>query len=180
MRKLLYFLFVPFFCFADWMSDQIQEDLKPFQTNGVNINTLKQFFQDASLDDLLMYIKVYQGRVYSHSPAAVVRTEMQARLKGVHEFFNALAHNYKLPNVELIVTLHDAWGSNPNIPIFTFGKNKNSTSVLIPDFEALLGCDHLFTACDSGAKEHPWNTKKENDYSGEAQPPVGVIKSITI
>lgn len=161
MRKYILFLFLPFFCFADWMQDQIQEDLKPFLAKRINSSNLKQFFQSASLDDLLMYVTIYQGRVYSYSPASIVHTEMQARLKSVHEFFNTLANHYKLPNVELIITLHDAWGSNPNIPIFTFGKNKHSTCVLLPDFEAMLGCEELFNKCEQASSLHPWNTKKE-------------------
>jgi protein glucosyltransferase len=143
------------------MSEQIQEDLAPFSNSQVCSAQPKQFVQEASPDDLLVYIKIHGGRVYSYSPAAIVHTGIESRLKSVHEFFQTLAKDYKIPNVDFVLTLHDALTSNSSTPIFAFAKSKNSTAILLPDFEALIGCDELFKICDNASQAHPWKAKKE-------------------
>jgi protein glucosyltransferase len=146
------------------MLDQIQEDLAPFKKNGVNSYLLKQFVQQASSHHLLVHIRIYQGKVFSYSPAAVIHTDIESRLNSVHQFFQVLAKDYKLPNVEFVLTLHDGISTkemDSSLPLFTFAKNKYSPVILIPDFEALLGCNELLKICDNASVAYPWKMKKK-------------------
>ena len=169
MRTLILFLsylLIPVFCSADWMLDQIQEDLKPFKKNGVNGSHLKQFVQQASSHNLLVHIKIRKGKVFSYSPAAVIHTEIESRLNIVHQFFKALAKDYKIPNIDFVVTLHDGVSFNgedfnADLPLFSFAKNKQCPSILMPDFEALSECNENLKICEEASKAYPWKTKKE-------------------
>ncbi len=160
------FLFVvcalfPYIGSADWMLDQIQEDLAPFKEQQISKASLQEFFQHASHDNLLVYVRIYKGKACSYSPGVIVNQGLQSRLDSVHQFFTELTKNYQIPDIHFIVALHDAESSFSSIPIFTFAKPKGSSAILIPDFEALTDNDKLIDMCEAASLKYPWRTKKE-------------------
>lgn len=63
-----------------------------------------------------------------------------------------------LPNIKIMITQADYFDCD--LPLLTFAKNKNSQSILFPDFEAIAGYEKLSAQVISECLKKDWKYKK--------------------
>ncbi len=147
-----------------WMLEQIQEDLSPFVEAGIRIEDLDkqmQLQEDLHLGLQLVRYKIANREVYvAGFPNS--HPDYHARVLPVARFLQNLASLVDLPDVEFIMTTHDALDGQQLVsPVFAFAKNtKNAPKVvLMPDFEALLGYGKELGEVQRGNSAFPWENK---------------------
>lgn len=144
-----------------WAIEQIQEDLSSFLEAGVTHEML----------DATMQLNENQGRGLLFARFQVVNNEIfvlgnvqdwvKVRLAAITNALRALASVVQLPNLDFIVTLHDALDRDdlPS-PIFGFAKDYNLKKlILIPDFEALSDRAPILAEVKQGERQYPWEQK---------------------
>ncbi|MFI5334151.1 MAG: glycosyl transferase family 90 [Chlamydiales bacterium] len=148
-----------------WAIEQIREDLKSFAKQGVRKELLDQvmardtgelFFVRYQIkgEEVLM---INQGKL---SPVAASRALL------IQEALRSLAKCTPLPEVDFVLTVHDALmaGDFPG-PVFAFAKDGlNSRGILFPDAEALGGNLKELEEVRQGSKKFPWDKKIAKGY----------------
>ncbi len=147
-----------------WMLEQINKDLALFYASGVSTDGLDQLMLQDSANGsprLLERVRILNNQVEmthhsSTHPAASPRVGI------VVGAINKLAQGLKLPDVDFIITMHDAFDNQElSVPVFAFAKNPNYSPmiILIPDFEALGGRDETIRKVHEANARYPWSLK---------------------
>ncbi|MEN9343682.1 MAG: protein O-glucosyltransferase 2 [Chlamydiota bacterium] len=163
MRFVFLFLFLHLGLFADWMTDQIEEDLLPHRGKVWSREELAQELRSQrGIANGLILVEISGGRVHIEA----LSDACASRLSAVSSFLNHLSQNHALPDTAFLLSLHDSVESEGvfakqlgEIPVFTFAKRKGALSILIPDFEALLPMEGLIADCSRFSKLNPWKKK---------------------
>lgn len=165
MGKFFLFLIcclAPWFSHANWVCDQIKEDLAPFAASGISKAALCSLAQRLPWDHQLVFIKIRKDQV-SFSlcvPESKIHPWAKTRLDITKQFFRKLARRYVLPDIDFLLSLHDSFEEDFGLPILSFAKQRTSShTVLFPDFEALSHSDALIRCCDKASASHPWHSK---------------------
>jgi hypothetical protein len=150
-----------------WMMEQIESDLAPFREKGITSGMLDGFWNSDgnSKDKLLVRFKIVNGNISITNRTVEKEVVRLQAVKGAFDRLNAIK---QLPDLDLIITLHDDYsrGFVENVcPVLAFAKNKNSVGgVLIPDFEALNGYDRLTANILAGNAQYPWEMKVKRAF----------------
>ncbi len=147
-----------------WMLEQINEDLTSFYESGVSTGGLDRLMLLDTANGsprLLERVRVLNNQVEmthhsSTHPAASPRIGI---LVGA---IKKLAQGLTLPDVDFIITMHDALDNQElSVPVFAFAKKPNLSPkiILIPDFESLGGREALIREVHKANAEHPWFSK---------------------
>ncbi len=148
---------------TSWMIDQIREDLAPFEAEKIKRSLIYATMQKMPPHEGFLHIKIQKGTVSSSSEEYFPVSD-QIRARHIQRFFHSLAKKYRLPDVELLICVKDAYDDQIPIPVpvCVFAKKTSSTrKVLIPDFEALTSkVNKRLSLYTKAAQEHPWSSKK--------------------
>ena len=146
------------------MKKQINQDLSPFTKSGVTKEDLDELMQDQQRKGnplfLVRYTICNQQISVFHLPTD--HPGVLGRLSLVNAAFSKLIESTPLPDLDFVVSMLDSLdGIHSKIPIFAFANDPTyfSNSVLIPDFEALTGNEHLLRAVQQGKELYPWESK---------------------
>ncbi|MBM3197984.1 MAG: hypothetical protein FJZ58_01855 [Chlamydiae bacterium] len=143
----------------DWMIEQIQEDLAPFIEQGISRTALDQYMQKEADPLMLAKITIKDHVLSIDYPRkdGLSADRAQAVMRGLQ-----LVHEqYSLPDMEFIVSMHDALNHSSPVPIFVFAKERSQQGlILFPDFESLGGSgNQLMQQTQQANKKSPWKTK---------------------
>lgn len=144
-----------------WAKEQIQEDLASFIKTGVTSDMLDGTMelnkgQERGL--LFVRFKIVKGELIV---AENISEGDKGRLTAVTSALKDLLKVTPLPDLDFIVTLHDALDREdlPS-PVLVFAKHKNSKKVvLIPDFEALSDKQTVLSEVRQAEEKYPWSQK---------------------
>ena len=148
-----------------WLNEQIQSDLSPFRESGITSQMLDTCFQRAQIyeqlgmDLALARYVIKKNRVQLvHIPQ---KWQQDKRLESMTAALKTLCCYIDVPDVDLIITLHDALdGVDLGGPVCAFAKNIHSDHiVLIPDFEALTGNFVFLKEVKQGKEKYSWDQK---------------------
>lgn len=145
-----------------WMQKQIQRDLEPFRDKRISSELLDKILEEIgdTRSHLLVRFTVIDGNL---TTTCSIPEKDFLRLQGVKNAIEKLNSIKKLPNLDLIVTLHDSYSGQ--YPFLAFAKNKYAEgSILIPDFEALIGYQQLTTNIFSANSQYPWDVKLKRAF----------------
>ncbi len=196
MKKLLFgFSFFLIFWIADlgsslqnlsdiskspnWMDESINKELKNIPNSSIKgMDIDKTLFFSVNQKKLGFSYLILKISISNNIPEFFTDSEETLNLtRGLilKDFFCKLCQKYKLPDLELLFSLHDAFDFLPQdltnekaeylkIPIFVFAKNKRSINrILFPDFEAFDN-NQLILNCNKAAKKFSWKSKKEKVF----------------
>lgn len=140
-----------------WMIEQIQNDLDPFQEE------LSQKFLDSLFsieDQRFVRVRVENGNLTIEKSADADRNtitvpdEIIPHIQGLHCL-------KPLPDVDFIFTAHDGLPCHLKWPVFTISKCKQSRGlILFPDWYSLRGLEPEKSLVLEGNQLYPWETKK--------------------
>lgn len=170
MSKCVLFLIcclAPLFSHANWVTDQIREDLSPFEAEGIDRTAVCNLGKQLPWEHQLVLIRIRKDQV-SFSlciEESIIHPWTKTRLDIVKQFFKKLVRRYLLPDIDFLLSLHDSFEEDFNVPIFSFAKNRASShTVLFPDFEALSDPNSLIRQCDLASMSHPWHLKQDKIF----------------
>lgn len=165
MRSALFFLFISwgFANPAQWMIDQIQEDLAP---HSMHVKELKRGFDHLSQAGYQgLYCKIEEGR-FSIEKKALHADPFRDRR--IQKYFAALCKTYTLPDTQFIILTDDGINCDLEVPVFAFAKKQQTNAILIPDFEMLWEVlepkRDWIQLCRKYAEEWPWDLKIEKAF----------------
>lgn len=137
-----------------WMREQIHHDLQPF-TVQLSRQNLDRLFADEKL--ACIRVRVVGGVMTIEKKG---NTEKHSARNNYDPHFFKLHELVPLPNLDLLVTLHDHLGSQPDLPIFVLAKSTQVRGcILIPDWFALAGYEPDKTLVIRGNDKYPWEKK---------------------
>ena len=168
-----------FFCqpnVPEWMMSQIGEDLSSYQ-EGISSQSIDlamkdyaEFSPNNSLE--LARCRIRNGEVFVIGPCSFKMT--QFRFDAVCQALRSLSCLTFLPDADFLICVGDSLHEQGsllfkkyNVPVFTFAKSeKDSTSILIPDCEALLeSCyEKVLSDTSEGRRSFPWSRKEEKMF----------------
>jgi len=139
-----------------WMREQIEQDLKPF-THQLSKRNLDAIFADET--HMCVRIRVVNGQMtIEKSPKA----KEHGAAKSYDAHFLKIHELITLPDLDILVTLHDHLGEMEGQPIFVLSKsNRVEGSILIPDWFALEGYETDKSLVLKGCAKYPWEKKKD-------------------
>jgi hypothetical protein len=139
-----------------WMREQIEQDLKPF-THQLSKTNLDALFADEN--HMCIRIRVVDGQmIIEKSPNTkehIVVVNYDPHFFKIHELI-------PLPDLDILVSLHDHLGEATGLPIFILSKsNRVEGSILLPDWFALAGYETDKSLVLKGCTKYPWEKKKD-------------------
>lgn len=139
-----------------WMVDQIQEDLEPFD-NELSCAALDQLFAEQGDNVHLTRVQIRNGQIqYQYSSNSRTHCVTPWITEGL-EKLNAMV---SLPDIDFVFTSADTINSNElNWPIFAESKNGPIPGILFPDRWALKGYIPEKTDVLAGNTIYPWEQK---------------------
>ena len=142
--------------FPQWAQDQIQEDFLAFRGGQFSKSDLDNFFLQNAESLRLLRITVKNRRL-SYS---IEESFKDLRFWNVIYAVKKLYEISDLPDIDVLISLHDSLDTELSLPVCVFAKNKHlKTQPLIPDFEALGGYEGLRKEVEKGLSKYPWNKK---------------------
>jgi len=131
---------------SDWMIRQINKDLSRFANQKkMSQKKIIQIADNPAYDaDLFIHFTIRKNKVsMSHhiSPSHMLAKDcLFPRLYSIKNSLQQILKKYPLPDMDFIVSIHDALVSSYDVPIFVMAKiERFDNQILIPDFEALRG-----------------------------------------
>ncbi len=149
-----------------WVQKQIEEDFTPIPQHSIATDDLySAFLKIGSQDGQALYCRIYNNRVHWE---ATPRKD-NWRNPHIFRYFETLAWNYRLPDVEFILMTGDGCEGLSTTPIFTFSRYGPGRNVfLFPDFEMLWEImdpnKNWLSQCNTFSATHPWETKKAQAF----------------
>lgn len=147
-----------------WMMEQIQYDLSPFADSGIKQSDLDDLMQSQEKNCnsyFLVRYKILNQQINAiHYPTD--HPGVLSRINMVTAALTKLTSIVQLPDIDFIITMLDSLdGTHLSVPVFAFANDPNCSSkiVLIPDFEALTGNEHLLYQVKIGNALYPWKSK---------------------
>lgn len=148
-----------------WMVEQIDKDLKPFQEKGISMEKLDPRFRGQRIEDLNVVRFTVSNR---HLSFAVNNKTLDRRqFRQILAFFTKLNDLVPLPDVDFMVSMEDGFSEDLglNYPLMVYAKAKSADGLLlIPDFKALVGYNTLRQRMTEGGKKYPWDKKKPQAF----------------
>ena len=157
----------------EWMLEQVQQDLEPFQEKGVTKEALLATPQRLAHSPRTFLCKVFEGQVeffLCRDLQPVVSDAMfsqsdRFRFKAINYAITHLSKYYGLSDMEFIISLEDSVDEEYPAPVMTFAKNKNvKSSVLFPDYEAIWGYKSFIKEVARGNALYPSHKKVDKAF----------------
>lgn len=151
------------------MLEQIHADLAPLKAAEIKRPALDQFvreYRNKNEGWLLVRVIIRSNHITIQNLNLPTINDIiglrQMRLEWMRLAFHRLAQTVALPNADLILSLNDCDDTVFPVPIFGFAKNPQVgiKTILIPDFEALVGNEHFLQAVHSGNERYSWSQKR--------------------
>lgn len=151
-----------------WMIQQINEDLSRFANQKVSREKIKQIADDSANDGcLFVHFKIRKNQVtITHHISAthfLAKDCLFPRINAIKNSLSQVVKKYPLPDMDFIVSIHDALQVAYDIPLFVMAKiDRFDNQILIPDFEALRGRYQVLESQDitQDSSIPPWNQRK--------------------
>lgn len=170
---------------ADWILDQISEDLKNFKNSVVLKKNLEKATNNHNFK--LAKINITNGKLsVTHKGNDIDPNCL--RLPIIIQAIENILKYSQLPNLDFIITVSDGFTGNSdqfNCPIFAFSKNKilDRNTVLFPDIDSLHWNQLLINEVKSGIQKYPWNKKIGKAFwrgtASEAYYTINTMKNFT-
>lgn len=146
----------------EWMSEQIQQDLAPFQKQ-LSQKYLDQLF--AKDEFLQVRVRVKNGNISIEKSRSA---EKHGAADSIIPHFMGLHHVMPLPDMDFIFSAADGIGCHPKgpaYPILTISKCRQDAGViLMPDWFALNGYEPDKAKVLEGNRAYPWPKKIEKIF----------------
>lgn len=146
-----------------WMKEQIAEDLALYTKENLQTKNLREYFENASPSDLLVYYQIHNNRVYWKKNWE--GSESIDRVRKTTRMLDRMTKSRKLPDVEFILTVHDGFTSHSKntMPIFCYAKTLNQPGILFPDplTEAFARHSRKSIARANKRQKYAWRNKKD-------------------
>jgi hypothetical protein len=142
----------------EWVLQQIHADLDTYKETGISKSLLDAFFEGKTIQTLKLIRFTIKDRQVSCSLSPNNLEHRQFRhLLAAFEKLNQLT---VLPDVDFILSLHDGFSGNLDVPLFVYAKSEVANSlVLMPDFKALTGYPYLREEMEQGSQKWSWDKK---------------------
>jgi hypothetical protein len=143
-----------------WMLCQIEQEFASFQRqkkiSKKQMNLLIDSKEFAHLQLLKVTIQDNKVRVRKNFSAYSRRVGLMKRA------IERICRKFSLPDMELILSVHDEIDAQFDVPLFVMAKNRyNNRQILIPDFEALHGKYQVLKRGDITREVISWEKKKD-------------------
>lgn len=149
-----------------WMEKQIEEDLAYFSSHPFSLKEMDALLR---AKPFLYFVKVIikDNKIRIDHPSQDQKLLSQQELEGIHyrlssfiEALNELSQCTLLPDTEFLISLHDSFGGNEEVPIFAMVKQKDAKKViLVPDYDALKARYQVLNHHDITTYIIPWDKK---------------------
>jgi len=129
----------------DWMNEQIEKDFAPFAEAKLSRKQVRQIAEDPANDDhLFVHYSIKNNKVSLFHRLApdhpLGQEHLFPRMNAITNALKQIVKKYPLPDIEFIVSLHDAFYKSFEIPVFVMAKTlQMENQILFPDFQALRG-----------------------------------------
>ncbi len=151
----------------DWAIKQIKEDLSSISPCDITQQSLDAAMAERSFGELLLvrYI-IRDGYLHVHSttPGVSPWGRYQQLTECLNKVVEACREEFKIPDCDFIVSLHDAFSHAEvlNTAAFGFAKNRKDLKViLIPDTDVLTYAESLQDLMNRANENFPWDQKIE-------------------
>lgn len=144
--------------FPSWMIEQIEADLAPFRA-GISSQLIEETISSyqAYCSSLLVRYDLINQQLFI---TADDETRKSDRFELVTQALQELANLAVLPNVTLVVSLHDSFEvANFNKPLLVFAKHREHSHILMPDCYSLGDLEPFLSQKTLGARAYPWHHK---------------------
>jgi hypothetical protein len=177
MKKCLLALAVCFssFCFADWVEDQVTEDLATLAESPMTIGQLKDGFRKLCKRKgaQAAYFSIKGNKVRWKRSTPIKNED---RMPKVYEYLKTLTRKYSLPDMDVIISTHDGEVLDNVFPLFAFAKKEGTRNVvLFPDMDAFDIGEKEQEFARNLSEKYPWAGKKNMGFfrgstTGECEP----------
>lgn len=153
----------------EWMVRQISKDFARFvNQKGLSQKQIVQIAKDPAYDgSLFIHFSICKNKVsidHRISPTHPLAKEcLFPRMRAIQNSLQQVVKKYPLPDMDFIVSIHDALMTPCDVPVFVMAKVTGfDTQILIPDFEALRGRYQVLASQDitQDAAIPSWEEKK--------------------
>jgi hypothetical protein len=152
----------------EWMLEQIKRDFSSFAHTNVSKEKVAQIADDPANDGYLLIHFTIRNNTVSmshHIPPSHPQAKdcLFPRLSAIKNSIQQILKKHRLPDMDFIVSIHDALDKTFDIPIFVMAKKiQTERQILIPDFEALRGRYQVLTGKDitQDSSVPSWDTKQ--------------------
>ncbi len=143
----------------EWMQKQIQDDFAYFHEQGyISKSTIDLLTTSPEYERYQFVRYIIRER---HVEALKNFSHHNDRVEYLRVALQELCNRYQVPNMEIIVTMHDELGTQFDVPVFAMAKNRtNHRQVLFPDFEALREAFKVTSAFDITKEFVSWEKKR--------------------
>lgn len=138
----------------EWMVRQVESSLDYYKKTGISRSKISEFYESWT-DPWTVKYTIQDNQVLMEK-----KVDHNVRIDRYYEALSLLCKLVGLPNVTLLICLHDALNNDYEVPIFVMAKNKHFNShILLPDFEALGACYQVLIRKDITRYAIPWERK---------------------
>ena len=156
----------------EWMTNQIEQELRPFREKGVTKQDLIKTVEEVQslpggYNAQLVHYKIKNNKM---SWSSKNKLSGDARIDHLIDFINTVAQYVKFPDIELVASLWDCY-DNPLFlehsycPVFTICKQRqNQQAVLWPETVYIGFKTNVLKAVLEASEKSPWKKKKDRVY----------------
>jgi hypothetical protein len=141
----------------EWMQNQIDHDINHFK-KPISLKKLETVFQKKKKKYCLVKFTICGNQISIEHD--LDKSDFIHRMHCFEQALTALLHQTDLPNVTLLISMHDAIYKELNMPVCTMAKEVDSHFILLPDFEALNQKYQVLKDKDITQTEFSWEKKK--------------------
>ncbi len=139
---------------SGWMVQQIERDLSRFKDQPISRGKIIRTAADPANDGhLLIHYSIRKNKVTaSHRippDHPLTKDHLIPRMKAILSSLQNTVRKYPLPDLDFVVTIHDALHASFDFPLFVMATVPGlENQILIPDFEALRGTYQVIKPAD--------------------------------
>lgn len=153
----------------EWMVRQIESDLASVTNQKLSREKLREIARDpANEGSLFILFTIQKNKVsveHRISPSHPLAKDcLYPRIRALQNSLQKTIRKYPLPDMDFIVSIHDALLTPCQVPVFVMAKVAGvDNQILIPDFEALRGRYQVLEGKDitEDSSIPAWEEKKE-------------------
>ncbi len=147
----------------EWMFEQIEEDFAPFQRTGITEEAVRKTVEQYPHLGFII-CKIRKGK-FSWTCHPIEERE-DTRVKRFAESMKQLAKAVRLPDMYFLTHIGESFCDVAPAPVFSWCKHKtwNSSTVCIPDYEALSGNYDFAEKIREGIRQYPWEKKQNKAF----------------
>lgn len=139
----------------EWMDRQVENSLEYYIKTGISRSKITEFYETCE-DSWILKYTIQDNQVYMEK-----KVSNNVRIDRYYDALTFLCKLVGLPNITLLICLHDSTNKEYEVPIFIMAKDKHLKSlILLPDFEALGACYQVLKRKDITNYRIPWERKK--------------------